>query len=129
MVRPPPAAAVDAQDTGSQLTLDRLLGDNSSNRANWNMVLGPMTATMACLHDLGWNLAQPGVFQDPTGKKWIPNLLNDMQPVLDLIRDNAIRIVQEHAALGWCGRGLDRGVDWTAFAQAYPPNKQGRLAR
>ena len=100
-------------------SLDGLLDHACEKRAKWNAVIGPMTATMATLIDLGWDLSTPGLWVDYTGKKWVPDLMADKQPVLDLVRDSAIEIIQTSAATGWCGKGLEHGVDWDATLALY----------
>ena len=91
-----------------------LLDGSTFRSAKWNAVLGPMTATMACLVDLGWDLSRPGIWVDPTGKKWIPDMNADKQPILDLVRDFAVQLTMREASKGWCARGMEAGVDWQA---------------
>ena len=88
-------------------------------RARWPMVLGPMTATMATLYDQGWNLANPARWEDPSGQVWTPDLSMQKEPFLQLVEDFATNLVWRAAATGWCGKGLESGVDWTATLSLY----------
>ena len=83
-------------------------------RARWGAVIGPMTATMATLHDAGWSLMNPARWVDPAGCEWVPDFMADKQPFVELVGEFVSNLIWRHAATGWNGLGLQDGVDWTA---------------
>ena len=81
--------------------------------------MGPMSATMAILYDMGWNLANPCHWTDPSGQQWTPDFSADKKPFVELVGRFASALVWQHASEGWCGKGLQHGVDWTASSALY----------
>ena len=119
-------AAVDAITAGRSQLLERSqeapelqLLQCDAVRAQWNNVLGPLTATMAVLYDQGWNLENPTKWVDPSGQGWHPDFNADKAPFIQLVGSFAVKKVWQRASLGWNAKGVENGVDWTATLALY----------
>ena len=89
---------------------------NKRKKSRWSMVKGPMTATMATLHDLSIIPASPW--------KWYPAENPDVDwtysggdpgPFLNEMQQRLSHKVWEQAALHYHGLGAENGVNMTAL--------------
>ena len=80
----------------------------------WQRVIGPFSATLAKLTEQGWRLDNPCRWVDPSGFAWEPDFDADKAPFLSLVARYALKVVWQAASEGWCGQGLQDGVDWVA---------------
>ena len=89
---------------------------NKVKKSRWNMVRGPMTATMATLHDLSIIPASPW--------KWYPAENPDVDwtysggdpgPFLNEMQQRLSHKVWEQAALHYHGPGAENGVNMTVL--------------
>ena len=85
-----------------------------SKESKWNSVFGPMGSLICSMHDFGWSLRSSGLWTDPDGRQWIPDVSQKLQPFVQLVRDHAIKGLWRKASQHWAGEGLQAGVDWAA---------------
>ena len=77
-------------------------------------VRGPMGATIAMLHEIGWKTGGPGVWTDRDGCKWRYDA-GSPACLIRAIRQHAELKVWTKAAQHHCGGGLDLGADLTVL--------------
>ena len=91
------------------LTVQRL--EEASSR--WQMVRGPLAATVAYLLDMGWQPRGSDEWLDTHGTKHTRHTPQQECRVLDLLQQTYQKEVNHRIATGLAAPELQEGVDWT----------------
>ena len=79
-----------------------------------NEVSGPVSATIATLAQYGWSSSVPDVRVDPQGCRWLLSDVAAYRGIGGAVKQIAITANWKLASFGWCGRGLEGGIDTQA---------------
>ena len=90
---------------------ERVIGERGPD---WNKATGPMTATIATLHDYGWKARCPDVWTGPGGCSRTINSGSGFKDVEDMVAGSVADHLWKVASLFWCGGGLAEGLDTSA---------------
>lgn len=88
--------------------------EDDADRPSWNVVTGPMGATMATLSAYGWRVRCPDVWRAPDGEAWVIGPGSCRSALLEAVTQSVTDHLWRTASLFWCGGGLASGLDCTA---------------
>ena len=108
------------------LTVHRL--EEASSR--WQMVRGPLAATVAYLLDMGWQPRGSDEWLDTHGTKHTIHTPQQEGRVLDLLQQTYQKEVNHRIATGLAAPELQEGVDWTVGRKLLGEfKKEGRTTK
>ena len=91
--------------------VDNIVHESS---VSWNKVSGPVSATIATLAQYGWGCPVPDVWVDPQGCRWLLSDVTAYRGIREAVKQTVISTNWKVASFGWCGRGLEGGIDTQA---------------
>ncbi len=103
-----PQVRNDARAAWRQAHADVVADDPS---VRWHKVTGPLSATVATMTSMDWQVKFPKLWVDPTGRSWAIDADGTRREVQRLVEDITAAKLWQHAALGWQGKGFEEGID------------------
>ena len=84
------------------------------SNVSWNKVSGPVSATIATLAQYGWSFPVPDVWVDPQGCRWLLADVAAYRGIREAVKQTVVNANWKLVSFGWCGRGLEGGIDTQA---------------
>ena len=85
---------------------ERVIGERGPD---WHKITGPMTATIATLHNHGWKARCPVAWTGPDGCSRTINAVSGTKSVAGMVAGSVVDHLWEVASLFWCVGGLAEG--------------------
>ena len=106
------------------------MGPHSPKAGRWQMVRGPLAATVAYLLDMGWQPRGSDEWLDTHGTKHTIHTPQQECRVLDLLQQTYQKEVNHRIATGLAAPELQEGVDWTVGRKLLGEfKKEGRATK